>query len=184
MNYLPALRWPSPGAPVELEGKTLFRVRINAKTQTATERAEKFSEVILQLAQDPLFKPSTITVKDFGLSSDVMAGDKILVPVWIFEAKLEGRPVEELAREYAERIRQAIAAYQKEHSLSNLIRGIVKTTPGLFDPGSVDFFDQPGNYPPQPVCPDNSENPLGQVRRNWNFLTLTASRPWSSMPLK
>ena len=112
---------------MELEGKTLFRVRVNAKTQTAAERAEKFSEVILQLAQDPLFKPSTITVKDFGLSSDVMAGDKIIVPVWTFEAKLEGRPVEELARDYADRIRQAIAAYQKEHSLSNLMIGIAKT---------------------------------------------------------
>ena len=115
------------GAPVKLEGKTLFRVRVNAKTQTAAERAEKFSEVILQLAQDPLFKPSTITVKDFGLSSDIMAGDKVIVPVWTFEAKLEGRPAEELARDYAEKIRQAIAAYQKEHSLSNLIRGIAKT---------------------------------------------------------
>jgi small-conductance mechanosensitive channel len=123
----PGFTVADPGAPVKLEGKTLFRVRVNAKTQTAAQRAEKFSEVILQLAQDPLFKPSTITVKDFGLSSDVMAGDKIIVPVWTFEAKLEGRPVEELAREYGERIRQAITAYQEAHSLSNLMIGIAKT---------------------------------------------------------
>jgi len=61
------------------------------------------------------------------LSSDIMAGDKVLVPVWAFDAKVEGRPVEELARDYAEKIRQGIAEYQKVHSLTNLINGIVKT---------------------------------------------------------
>jgi small-conductance mechanosensitive channel len=115
------------GAPVKLEGKTLFDLRINFKAETAAERAKKFSTVILELAQDPLFKPATITVKDYGISSDIMAGDKIIVPVWAFEAKLRGQPVEKLAREYADSIRRAIAAYQKEHSLTNLIIGIAKT---------------------------------------------------------
>jgi small-conductance mechanosensitive channel len=115
------------GAPVELEGKTLFRVRVNAKQFSAQQRANKFAAEILDLAKDPLFNPETITVKDFGLSSDIMTGDKVIVPVWAFEAKPEGRPVEELAREYAERIRQAIAAYHKEHSLTNLAIGVAKT---------------------------------------------------------
>ena len=117
----PALSWdPSElppgftvaeqGYPVELEGKTLFRVRVNAKQFTAQQRAEKFSEEILKLAKDPTFNPNILTVKDFGLSSDIMAGDKVLVPVWAFDAKVEGRPVEELARDYAEKIRQAIIA--------------------------------------------------------------------------
>ena len=49
------------------------------------------------------------------------------MPVWAFEAKLEDRPAEELARDYAERIRQAITAYQEAHSLTNLLIGIAKT---------------------------------------------------------
>jgi small-conductance mechanosensitive channel len=123
----PGFSVADPGPPVELEGKTLFRVRINYKMFTAEQRAQKISEEILNLAQDPTFNPDTITVKDHGISSDVMAGDKIIVPVWAFAAKLEGRPAEELARDYAEKIRQAIAAYQKEHSLTNLLIGIAKT---------------------------------------------------------
>jgi small-conductance mechanosensitive channel len=115
------------GTPVELEGKTLFRVRVNAKQFTARQRAEKFSEEILKLAKDPTFNPNILTVKDFGLSSDIMAGDKVLVPVWAFDAKVEGRPVEELARDYAEKMRQAIIAYQVEHSLTNYLIGIAKT---------------------------------------------------------
>jgi small-conductance mechanosensitive channel len=40
---------------------------------------------------------------------------------------VEGKTDNELAREYAERMRQAIAAYQQEHSLTNLLSGIIKT---------------------------------------------------------
>ena len=115
------------GAPVELEGKTLFELRINFKTQTAAEQAKKLSEVILQLAKDPMFKPETITVKDTEMGTDIMAGDKIIVSIWDFVAKLEGRPAEELAQDYTARIRQAISEYQKAHSLTNLIIGITKT---------------------------------------------------------
>ncbi len=123
----PGFTVEKPGYPVELEGTTFFRVRVNAKQFTAQERAQKFTKEILNLAKDPTFNPNTINVKDFGLSSDIMAGDKVIVPVWAFDAKVEGQPVEELARDYAEKIRQGIAAYQKVHSLTNLINGIVKT---------------------------------------------------------
>jgi hypothetical protein len=99
----PGFSVADPGVPVELESKILFRVRVNAKQFTAQQRAVKFSKEILKLAQDPTFNPDTITVKDHGISSDVMVGDKIIVPVWAFAAKLEGRPAEELARDYGER---------------------------------------------------------------------------------
>jgi small-conductance mechanosensitive channel len=123
----PGFSLADPGIPVELEGKTLFRVRLNYKMFTAEQRAQKISEEILKLAQDPTFNPDTITVKDHGISSDVMVGDTVIVPVWAFAAKPEGRPAEELARDYAEKIRQAITAYQKEHSLTNLLIGVAKT---------------------------------------------------------
>ena len=61
-----------------------------------------------------------------------MAGDKVLFPLWIFEATVMGKPANELARDYADKISQAIAAYQKEHSLRNLIIRIAKTVVALF----------------------------------------------------
>ena len=61
-----------------------------------------------------------------------MAGDKVLYPLWEFEARVMGKPARELARGYADKIRQAIAAYQQEHSLRNLIIRIVKTVLALF----------------------------------------------------
>jgi small-conductance mechanosensitive channel len=135
---LPVLSWDpnelppgftvaDPGAPVELEGKPLLVLRVNFKADNAQHRAEILSKRLLQLAQDPLFSPKTITVRDSGLSSDIMAGDRVIFPLWAFEAKVMGQPAEKLARDYAETIRQAITIYQAEHSLRNLIKGIVET---------------------------------------------------------
>ena len=139
---LPVLAWDitqlppgftiaDPGGPVELEGKVLFYLRVNSKVDTAQKRAQTVSEIILKLAEDPLFSPKSITVRDSKLSSDIMAGDKVLYPLWEFEARVMGKPANELARDYAGRIRQATAAYQKEHSLRNLIIRIVKTALAL-----------------------------------------------------
>jgi small-conductance mechanosensitive channel len=123
----PGFSVADPGAPVELEGKQLFRVRINYKMYTAEQRAQKISREVLALARDPFFRPDSITVKDTEMSTDIMVGDKVIVPVWDFAAQVEGRSAEEMAQDYADRIRQAIRQYQQEHSLTNLLYGIAKT---------------------------------------------------------
>ena len=128
----PGFTVADPGGPVKLEGKVLFYLRVNSKFDTAQKRAQVLSESILKLAKDPLFKPQSITVRDSELSSDIMAGDKVIYPLWEFEARVVGKPANELARDYADKIRQAIAAYQKEHSLRNLIIRIAKTLLALF----------------------------------------------------
>jgi small-conductance mechanosensitive channel len=128
----PGFTVADPGGPVELEGEVLFYLRINYKFDTAQKRAQTVSESILKLAEDPLFSPKSITVRDSELGSDIMAGDKVIYPLWDFESRVMGKPANELARDYADKIRQAIAAYQKEHSLRNLIIRIVKTVLALF----------------------------------------------------
>jgi small-conductance mechanosensitive channel len=128
----PGFTVADPGGPVKLGGKVLFYLRVNTKFDTAQKRAQVLSESILKLAKDPLFNPQSITVRDSELSSDIMAGDKVIYPLWEFEARVVGKPAHELARDYADKIRQAIAAYQNEHSLRNLTIGIVKTVLALF----------------------------------------------------
>ena len=128
----PGFTVADPGGPVELGGKVLFHLRVNTKRDTAQKRAQVLSASILKLAKDPLFNPKSITVQDSELSSDIMTGDKVIYPVWGFEAKVVGKPANELARDYADRIRQAIAAYQEEHSLRNLVIRIAKTVLALF----------------------------------------------------
>jgi small-conductance mechanosensitive channel len=134
----PALSWdPSelppgftiadPGAPVELDGNVLFYLRINSKTETAQQMAQRLSERLKKLARDPAFNPKAITVQDSALSSDIMAGDQVIAVIWAFMAKPESRPTAELARDYADKLRLAIAAYQEKHSLRNLTIGVFET---------------------------------------------------------
>ena len=117
----------TPGYPVEFDGKILFHARISAKLFKAQQRAQAISDRIHKLAQDPLFRPESITVKNAEHGSDIMAADQVIMPIYGFLAKVEGRTAEELAQDYAEKIRQAIAAYQKVHSLRNLIIGVIET---------------------------------------------------------
>jgi small-conductance mechanosensitive channel len=123
----PGMVVETPGSPVELDGKPLFFIRVKLKTLSAGQRAAAVDEDIKKLAQDPLFDPQTITVRDSELSSDIMAGDKLILPVWEFEARVDGKPAAEVARDYAGRLRLAIAAYQEKHSLRNLVIGLVET---------------------------------------------------------
>jgi small-conductance mechanosensitive channel len=115
------------GSPVELDGHPLFYLRVKQKVFSTEKRARKLSEGIKKLADDPTFDPKTIGVEDSPLSSDIMVGDQTFMPVWAFEAKVEGKPAPVLAREYAETIRQAIIRYQQEHSLRALVVGTLKT---------------------------------------------------------
>ncbi|MEJ2365627.1 MAG: hypothetical protein P8017_13295 [Deltaproteobacteria bacterium] len=127
----PGFTVEKPGAPVELEGKTLFHVRISTKTESASQIAYRLSDRIKRLAEDPTFNPQSITVRDTPLGSDVMVGNQVIVSVWAFSAKVEGRPHKELARDIAEKIRQAIVTYQQEHSLQALIFAAIKTLAAL-----------------------------------------------------
>ena len=117
----------TPGAPVEFDGKILFYARVSSKILNSKQRAQIVSERIHKLAHDPLFRPESITVHNADHGSDIMVGDLVILPIYDFLAKVEGKTAEELARDYAERIRQAIAAFQKVHSFRNLIIGIVET---------------------------------------------------------
>ena len=121
----------TPGSPVELGDKPLFYLRVHYKALSTAKRAHLFSDRIRKLAEDPTFNPQTITVEDSVLSSDIMVGDQTIMPVWAFEAKVEGKPANELARDYADKIRQAVVTYQQEHSFHALAFGALKTLAAL-----------------------------------------------------
>jgi small-conductance mechanosensitive channel len=121
----------TPGSAVELGGKPLFYVRVRFKAMSTEKRAHLFTERIKKLAEDPTFNPQTISVQDSVLSSDIMVGDQVIMPVWAFEAKVEEKPANELARDYADKIRQAIVTYQREHSFQALALAALKTLAAL-----------------------------------------------------
>ena len=74
-------------APVAVNGKTLFTVR-GVLSFTAAARADAISRRIHELSKDILFKPDAVTVADSEDSTDIMAGDVIVMSVTDQDASL------------------------------------------------------------------------------------------------
>jgi len=110
--------------PIILGEKILFQINQGFKNFSAQERAAAISVRILKLAEDPYFHVKTITVAEADDSTDIMAGDRIIMSVLHREARLSGQTSEELAEANAAILRKAIAQYQEEYGAKKLLEGI------------------------------------------------------------
>lgn len=111
-------------AAVILDGETLFQVR-GFKTLPAQLRADRIAERIMRLAEDPYLSMENITLTSDELSTDVVAGDTIIVSVLDLDAAAEGVSRQELAARLADKIRSEISKYRNEHSARNLLTGLL-----------------------------------------------------------
>ncbi|MEC4748117.1 mechanosensitive ion channel family protein [Methylomicrobium sp. Wu6] len=114
----------SAPAAVELDGETLFQVR-GFKNIPAQFRADKIAERIKRLAEDPYLSTDSIKLVSDELSTDVMAGDTIVVMVLEYDAVTEGVSRQERAAHLADIIRTAIVKYREAHSIRSLIHGVL-----------------------------------------------------------
>ncbi|HYM05014.1 MAG TPA: mechanosensitive ion channel domain-containing protein [Terriglobales bacterium] len=115
---------PPPQAPVTVNGKTLFTVR-GVLSFTAAARADAISRRIHELSKDILFKPDSVTVADSEDSTDIMAGDVIVMSVTDQDAGLAKQSRQSLANDYAQRIRAALLGLRREYSLKSILLGVL-----------------------------------------------------------
>ncbi len=111
-------------ANVILDGKVLFSVRQKVLSFPPEERAKIISERLARLADaSASYIDAPITVDDAETSSDIAAGDRILMTVTDMDAAAEGRPRPEVARTYARMISQAVAEHRREYSARSVLTG-------------------------------------------------------------
>jgi small-conductance mechanosensitive channel len=115
---------PVPQAPVTVGNKILFTVP-GVLSFSAKARAAAITERIKDLSKDVMFKPESLSVADAEGTSDIMAGDLVVMSVTEQDAKLAGKPRHELADDYVAQIRSALSALRHEYSLKSLILGAV-----------------------------------------------------------
>jgi small-conductance mechanosensitive channel len=121
------------GYPVVLGDQTLFYLKENVKGYSAEERAKTISERVKGIAEDPGFRISAVAASTFDLPITVItAGDKMLMPLFDQDALGEGRTREELAKEYAEKLRVAMGKYRKDRSRESILYGVVYTLIATF----------------------------------------------------
>jgi small-conductance mechanosensitive channel len=119
--------------PVVLGDQTLFYLKENVKGFSAQERARSISERIKQIAQDHNVPLDAVTASEFEMPvALISAGNKMLVALSDEDALAEGRTREQLAKEYAEKLRVAMGNYRKDRSRESIIHGVVYTLIATF----------------------------------------------------
>lgn len=126
---------PPGGAPaatrqtanVMLDGRVLFSIREKVLSFPPEERAKAISERLARLSEDSALHIDAITVADAETSSEIVVGDRVLMTVTDKDAAAEGRPRQETAREYAGKIREAVANYRREYSAHSILKGVLFT---------------------------------------------------------
>jgi len=114
-------------APVVVGGETLFYVQERVYSFSPEDRAKAITEKILKLYKDPRISLRSIRVEEEENTTEIVAGEQVIMVVTERDARAAGRPRPELAAEYAEAIRKRVAALQEEYSLRTIVLGAVWT---------------------------------------------------------
>ena len=115
------------GYPVTLGGRVLFYIRAPVKYIGPEARAKAISERATRLAEDIYLQPESITVADDGVTTDIVAGDRIVMLVTDLDAQADGRgrTRQDLAKEYVEKLRTGIEQHRRDYSRKSILLGLV-----------------------------------------------------------
>lgn len=117
---------PAPQASVMVNGKALFTVP-GVLSFPAEARAAAINRRIRDLSKDVLFKPQSLSIADSEVTTDIMAGDLIVMSVTDQDAKSANQSRQGLAEEYAQRIRLALMSLRREYSVKSILVGALYT---------------------------------------------------------
>jgi hypothetical protein len=106
-------------APVMVDGRTLFRIR-GASAYPAELRAQTVSEHIEAVARDRAFDVKDIRVNETPYSTQIVAGNMVIITLFDGDAQLEQVRREGLATADVLRIQQAVGDYRRERQPGEL----------------------------------------------------------------
>jgi small-conductance mechanosensitive channel len=112
-----------PAGQVVLDDKPLYTITEKVLSFSPVDRARMISDRIAKLTKSPIFRPDSIATADTESTTDIVAGDSIIMSVTDNDAKAAGKSKEVLAKEYADTIRSAIEAHNREYSMRSILFG-------------------------------------------------------------
>ena len=108
------------GAPVKLEGITLFRIRARLGPFTADDRARAVSSRLLTVAKDRSVSTDEFMLVQASNGTDIVVRDLVVATVSDEDARLAQTPRNELAARYIASIQSAIVNRRSEYSFRNI----------------------------------------------------------------
>ena len=115
------------GAPVILDGTTLFTYRFEIRGIPAEERAQRTIEQIEKVARDFSLPVDSLEVVNLEGLSLISTKDQLIMVLIEADAKAVNQPVEELANELLKNLKAAISQYRQKRSLRVLIVRLIYT---------------------------------------------------------
>jgi small-conductance mechanosensitive channel len=108
------------GYPVTLGDQTLFYIK-DVKGFPAENRAKAIDERITEAAENPYIPVTSVTTSAYEQPATfIMIGNEVLMAVLEEDALAEGRPRQEIAAEYSQKLKTAIEKYRAERSFKNI----------------------------------------------------------------
>lgn len=114
-----------PPAQVEFDGKALFPIKVQVLSFSPKDRAAAISDRIKKLSKDPFLKLDSIRSVNGDTTSDIVAGDKVLMSVTDADASAAGKTRQDLAQEYTQLIASTIETRLQEYTAHSLAMGAI-----------------------------------------------------------
>jgi small-conductance mechanosensitive channel len=113
---------PVQQAPVVVDGVALFQVP-GFLSFPAQARAAAIAKRITELSRQVAFNPKSLSVSDAENTTDILAGDLVIMSVTNQDAQTAAKPRHQLAQDYADLIARRLVALQRQYSVKSLIFG-------------------------------------------------------------
>ncbi len=107
-------------APVEIDGRVLFRVR-GVSSLPAEKRADAIAGRVEELARDPAVESGSVRTIEADGYSNIMAGERRVMAVFEADARIEDVARKTIAAVYGERIGRAIEDYRRDRTPDALL---------------------------------------------------------------
>ena len=117
----------NPPADVIIDGRTILTVYQTAGGYTPKDRAKRIQERIVAVAQDTQFPPESVALVPREAWTEISAGSKMLMALTDGDAKIAGKPRNQLSSEYAGNIRQELLNYRKVHNWNAIFWAVIYT---------------------------------------------------------
>lgn len=109
------------GAPVVVDGNTIFTVRESLFTFSPQGRAQAIADRIEWLSKQPENRILTVRTEDQGRFTVILSGDTALATVTDADAQAAGKDRDALAEDYAGRIRAAAEGLKRKFGLKTIV---------------------------------------------------------------
>ena len=123
-HRIDSLRRITPGTPLVVDGDTLLHFYASMGGETPAQRAENAEWRVSQLGKSFRFESDTIHIFESDMTTDIMAGETVIMHVSDLDGLWNGTSRQQLAQDYATIIRLKVEAMQQQYGLRAKLWGV------------------------------------------------------------